>query len=66
MNLHQQIETARVTADRLRSLGATYLYDGVFVYHDGFQYWLCTETGDEIALEPRTLSMFMDYVKERG
>ena len=65
-NLATMISRAERMAARVKNLGGEYIYDGVFVYHDGFQFWLCTEQGNEVALEPRTMSMFIEYLKRKG
>jgi len=65
-DLASLVAQAELIAKELKERGAEYLYDGVFVYHDGFQYWLCTEQGAEIALEPKTLKLFFEYLKKRG
>jgi hypothetical protein len=64
-NLAELVATAERVSKNLEARGAEYLYDGVYAYHDSFQYWLCTETGDEVALEPRTLNLFLAFVKRR-
>jgi len=42
-----------------------YLGDGVYVGHDGYQFWLYTDRGAEglhhIALEPNVLANLKDY-----
>ena len=45
-----------------------YLGDGVYVGHDGYQYWLYTHNGLEvtnrIAIDVSILSLLNDYVKQ--
>jgi hypothetical protein len=44
----------------------TYLGDGVYAQHDGYQVWLTTEDGyrttNAIALDDSTLGMFLRYI----
>jgi hypothetical protein len=44
----------------------TYLGDGVYAQHDGYQLWLTTEDGyrttNAIALDDSTLGMFLRYI----
>lgn len=48
----------------------TYLGDGVYAGHDGFQVWVGTEVLSDgrpvgsIALEPHVLKMLNDYVEK--
>lgn len=45
----------------------TYLGDGVYAEHDGFQVWIWTSNGvresERIALEPVTLKALNEFVK---
>lgn len=44
-----------------------YLGDGIYTWHDGFQFWLSTnQNGQEIqmALEPNTLDAFMKFIEK--
>lgn len=41
-----------------------YLGDGLYVYHDGMQYWLTTDAGMEVALEPSVLGNFFKYIEK--
>lgn len=45
-------------------MGAHYLGDGLYVRHDGWQYWLFTQQGNEVALEPSVLNAFFQYVEK--
>ena len=49
------------------SVGKTYLGDGVYVSHDGYQFWLRTDLGgeatNEIALEPAVWRALVAYVE---
>ena len=65
-NLGAMVSRAESMAKTVEARGGEYLYDGVFVYHDGFQFWLCTEQGNEVALEPRTMQQFFEYLKRKG
>lgn len=65
LSLGAMVAKAEEVAKEMDALGAEYLYDDVYVYHDGWMYWLCTSQGGRIALEHRTLQMFMDFVKRR-
>lgn len=38
-----------------------YLGDGVYAHHDGYQIWLTTQEGMEIALEPEVLCALDQY-----
>lgn len=40
-----------------------YLGDGLYAHHDGYQYWLTTET-NEVALEPAVLRNFFKYIEK--
>ncbi len=46
----------------------SYIGDGVYVGHDGYQFWLFTSNGIEetnwIALEPSVVKAFNRYIKE--
>ena len=46
-------------------MDATYIGDGVYAAHDGYQVWLITQHYDEpaiaIALPPRELAVLMNY-----
>lgn len=48
---------------------ATYLGDGLYVTHDGFQIWLFAANGagvtDRVALEPAVLERFQKWLKEK-
>lgn len=50
-----------------RCVDAEYLGDGLYVRFDGYQIWLTWENGidvlDAVALEPRVLFAFEDYLK---
>ena len=39
----------------------TYLGDGVYASFDGYQIWLKSWNGNEIALEPAVFSSLVDY-----
>lgn len=45
----------------------TYLGDGLYAEHDGFQFWLISSNGIEdlnrVALEPYVLDAFMKYIE---
>jgi hypothetical protein len=43
----------------------TYLGDGVYASHDGYQIWLAVNHHENIvvALEPAVLARLLDYVK---
>ncbi len=46
---------------------STYLGDGLYGAHDGYQFWLMACNGieilDEVALESETLFQFLKYVE---
>ena len=39
----------------------TYIGDGVYVNFDGYQIWVRTQQGNEIALEPSVFNYLVDY-----
>lgn len=44
----------------------SYLGDGLYVSHDGFQYWLIANdplSDQRVALEPGVLSAFLRYIE---
>lgn len=41
-----------------------YLGDGVYASHDGFQFWLKTQSGMSIALEPQVVAKLKAYEQE--
>lgn len=43
---------------------ASYLGDGLYVDHDGYQFRLYTDQGMEVFLEPPVLEAFMAYIKK--
>lgn len=43
-----------------------YLGDGAYACHDGFQVWLYTSSGDEVALEPGVMMRFLEYCARLG
>jgi len=45
----------------MRAKPDTYLGDGVYAGFDGFQVWLSTQDGSEIALEPEVFKAVIDY-----
>lgn len=44
----------------------SYLGDGVYVGWDGYQVWLYTLEGMQIALEPMVLATLLDYTATYG
>lgn len=43
----------------------TYIGDGVYACHDGYQVWITTGDGSSIALEPSVLDSLIAYVAQR-
>lgn len=46
---------------------AQHIGDGVYVWHDGYQFWLATQRDfrwESIALEPSTLIRFVRYIED--
>lgn len=41
----------------------TYLGDGVYAAHDGYQVWVATSDSNRIALEPSVLAALLAYDK---
>ena len=44
----------------------TYLGDGVYVKFDGYQFWVETQEGMSIALEPPVLTKLIEYAVSKG
>jgi hypothetical protein len=42
----------------------TYLGDGVYAHHDGYQIWLTTLEGNRIAVEPSVMIALVKYDEE--
>ena len=42
----------------------TYLGDGLYANHDGYQVWLTTQQGAEVALEPQVIDAFLRYLEK--
>ncbi len=45
-------------------LDVTYLGDGVYAAHDGYQVWLSLQTGDTIALDYSVMSNLLEYQRK--
>lgn len=42
----------------------SYLGDGVYIHHDGYQVWLTVGWEDRIALEPKVLDAMAKWLRE--
>lgn len=54
------------TVTRPGEIHPQYLGDGVYASFDGFQIWLRTQEGNEIALEPSVMTALYRYAFALG